>query len=382
MYVVCLEWNRFFKKTGIHQNIFQWKLVIHETIPSITTKSNIAMKQQQEQLTAYTLAGIFTLSLRLIVGWTYFSAFWRRLVLENKLIPDSAGYIGEKFNHFLPNSLGIKPIIEYLVSTPDLLWWAMIIFTIVEGIVGLLYMFGFFTRLMSIGVFSLAFGILLGSGWLGTTCLDEWQIGILGVSAGFTIFLSGGGKYSLDYLLQSKLPKNKWLVWITSGELPLSIKRFSKVAISGAVVLFILALYTNQAFHNGVWGPLHNKSVKPKIELSDAKIDNGTLSFKVYRVEGADVYGSFLIGITLKDANAKVVIQKNGEELSQFPLTDIKNDYVAKVAPGKHSLIIPLGSKATLNITDNVLKNLPEGQYELILTDISGTVWKQDMIVN
>lgn len=382
MYVVCLEWNRFFKKTGIHQNIFQWKLVIQETIPSITTKSNIAMKQQQEQLTAYTLAGIFTLSLRLIVGWTYFSAFWRRLVLENKLIPDSAGYIGEKFNHFLSNSLGIKPIIEYLVSTPDLLWCAMIIFTIVEGIVGLLYMFGFFTRLMSIGVFSLAFGILLGSGWLGTTCLDEWQIGILGVSAGFTIFLSGGSKYSLDYLLQSKLPKNKWLVWITSGELPLSIKRFSKVAISGAVVLFILALYTNQAFHNGVWGPLHNKSVKPKIELSDAKIDNGTLSFKVYRVEGADVYGSFLIGITLKDANAKVVIQKNGEELSQFPLTDIKNDYVAKVAPGKHSLIIPLGSKATLNITDNMLKNLPEGQYELILTDISGTVWKQDMIVN
>ena len=382
MYVVCLEWNRFFKKTGIHQNIFQWKLVIQETIPPITTKSNIAMKQQQEQLTAYTLAGIFTLSLRLIVGWTYFSAFWRRLVLENKLIPDSAGYIGEKFNHFLSNSLGIKPIIEYLVSTPDLLWWAMIIFTIVEGIVGLLYMFGFFTRLMSIGVFSLAFGILLGSGWLGTTCLDEWQIGILGVSAGFTIFLSGGSKYSLDYLLQSKLPKNKWLVWITSGELPLSIKRFSKVAISGAVVLFILALYTNQAFHNGVWGPLHNKSVKPKIELSDAKIDNGTLSFKVYRVEGADVYGSFLIGITLKDANAKVVIQKNGEELSQFPLTDIKNDYVAKVAPGKHSLIIPLGSKATLNITDNMLKNLPEGQYELILTDISGTVWKQDMIVN
>ena len=152
------------------------------------------LTQQQEPSKAYVLAGIFTLSLRLIVGWTYFSAFWRRLVLENKLIPDGTGYIGEKFNHFLPNSIGIKPIIEYLVSTPDLLWWAMVIFTLVEGIVGLLYMLGFFTRLMSIGVFSLAFGILLGSGWLGTTCLDEWQIGILGVSAGFTIFLSGGGR--------------------------------------------------------------------------------------------------------------------------------------------------------------------------------------------
>lgn len=179
-------------------------------------------QQQQEAFSAYTMAGIFTLSLRLIVGWTYFSAFWRRLVLENKLIPDTAGYIGEKFNHFLPNSIGIKPIIEYLVSTPDLLWWAMVIFTLVEGIVGLLYMLGFFTRLMSIGVFSLAFGILLGSGWLGTTCLDEWQIGILGVSAGFTIFLTGGGKYSLDRVLLSKFTtstKSKWLVWFTSGVL-------------------------------------------------------------------------------------------------------------------------------------------------------------------
>lgn len=339
------------------------------------------LTQQQEPSKAYVLAGIFTLSLRLIVGWTYFSAFWRRLVLENKLIPDATGYIGEKFNHFLPNSIGIKPIIEYLVSTPDLLWWAMVIFTLVEGIVGLLYMLGFFTRLMSIGVFSLAFGILLGSGWLGTTCLDEWQIGILGVSAGFTIFLSGGGKYSLDYLLLPKLSKNKWLVWLTSGELPLSIKQFSKVAISGAVLLFILTLYTNQVFHNGVWGPLHNKSVKPELEISNAKIQEDILTFKVYRIEGADVYGSFLIGITLKDENGKTILQKNGEELARFPLTRIKNDYVAKVAPGKHSLIIPLGSKATLTMRSDVFMDLPKGDYELILTDISGITWKENITV-
>lgn len=340
------------------------------------------LTQQQEPSKAYVLAGIFTLSLRLIVGWTYFSAFWRRLVLENKLIPDATGYIGEKFNHFLPNSIGIKPIIEYLVSTPDLLWWAMVIFTLVEGIVGLLYMLGFFTRLMSIGVFSLAFGILLGSGWLGTTCLDEWQIGILGVSAGFTIFLSGGGKYSLDYLLLPKLSKNKWLVWLTSGELPLSIKQFSKVAISGAVLLFILTLYTNQVFHNGIWGPLHNKSVKPELKISNAKIQEDILTFKVYRIEGADVYGSFLIGITLKDENGKTILQKNGEELARFPLTRIKNDYVAKVAPGKHSLIIPLGSKATLTIRSDVFMDLPKGDYELILTDISGITWKEKITVN
>lgn len=337
---------------------------------------------EQEQFKGYSIAGLFTLTLRLVVGWTYFSAFWRRLILENKLIPDTAGYIGEKFNHFLPNSIGIKPIIEYLVSTPDILWWAMVIFTLIEGIVGLFYMLGFFTRLMSIGVLSLATGILLGSGWLGTTCLDEWQIGILGVAAGFVIFLSGGGKYSLDHLLLPKFPslsKHKWLAWFTSGALPLNSRQVSRVSVIGAVLVMLLTLYTNQTFHNGVWGPLHNKSVKPKVEISDAQLSNNTLRFKVYRVEGADVYGSFLIGISLKDESGNTIFQKDGEELSHFPKEKIQNDYIAKVAPGKHSLVIPLGGKATLNIQDPALVNLPKGKYKIELTDISGITWTEEV---
>lgn len=338
------------------------------------------MKQEEQK--TYMLAGMFTLSLRLVVGWTYFSAFWRRLILENKLIPDTAGYIGEKFNHFLPNSIGIKPLIEYLVSTPDLLWWAMVLFTLIEGIVGLLYMLGFFTRLMSIGVMSLAAGILLGSGWLGTTCLDEWQIGILGVAAGFTIFLSGGGKHSLDYVLRPKLGafgKAGWLTWLTSGELPVRMKTLGRVTVTGAVLISLLTLYTNQTFHNGVWGPLHNKSVKPKIEISDSRIENGMLAFQVYRTEGVDVYGSFLIGIALKDAGGNTVFEKDGEQLARFPQTDIRNNYIAKVAPGKHSLIIPLGAKATLRVSDPSLRGLSPGDYEVVLTDISGATWTQQI---
>lgn len=338
--------------------------------------------KEQNQLNAYTFAGIFTLALRLVVGWTYFSAFWRRLILENKLIPDTAGYIGEKFNHFLPNSIGIRPLIEYLVSTPDVLWWAMVVFTLIEGIVGLLFILGFFTRLMSLGVLGLATGILLGSGWLGTTCLDEWQIGILGIAAGFTIFLSGGGKYSLDYVFEKKYALNrkiKWLSWFTSGTLPATTQLISRIAIAGAIVISVLTLYTNQEFHNGVWGPLHNKSVKPKIEISNARLNNQTLSFDVFRVEGADVYGSFLIGITLKNSSGKTILEKNAEELANFPVQDIHNYYVAKVAPGKHSLIIPLGSKATLTLNDTIIANLPKGRYEVVLTDISGLTWNKEI---
>ena len=74
----------------------------------------------------------------------------------------------------------------------------MAAFTIIECLVGLMLMLGLLTRLAAVGVFSLALGILLGSGWLGTTCLDEWQIGILGMCAGLLLFLTGGGSCSLD----------------------------------------------------------------------------------------------------------------------------------------------------------------------------------------
>lgn len=331
---------------------------------------------------AYSSLALFTLSLRLVVGWTYFSAFWRRLILENKLSPDEAGYIGEKFNHFLPNALGIKPIIEYLVSNPESLWWAMVAFTIIEGIVGLLFMLGLFTRLMSFGVLSLAAGILLGSGWLGTTCLDEWQIGILGVAAGFTIFLSGSGKYSLDQLLINNklgISQSRWFPWIASGNLPLAPKLLNRSVLTGSLIILFIALFTNQHFHNGVWGKLHNKSVTPKIELSEASLNQNELAFTVYRVEGVDVYGSFLIGITLTDSKGNIVLERDNNHLAAFPKEDIKNSYVTKVKPGKHSLIIPLGAKAKLSIKDAVLQNLPEGNYKIKLTDISGITWEQQV---
>lgn len=331
----------------------------------------------------YSYAGMFTTALRWVAGWTYFSAFWRRLILENKLNPDEAGYIGEKFNHFLPNALGIKPVIEHLVSNPDQLWWAMAIFTIVEGIVGLLFMLGLFTRLMSIGVFFLAFGILLGSGWLGTTCLDEWQIGVLGVAAGFTIFLSGGGKYSLDEYFTSKnksFTRKKWFGFLGSGLLPVKETILNKTVLIGSVCIIGLTLFTNQYFHGGVYGKLHNLSVRPHVTISNAIIHNETLSFTVFRDEGADIYGSFLIGIKLIDEKGNIAFEQTQTQLSQLSSEQIKNDYVAKVKPGKHSLILPLGARATLRFQNDAFGQL-KGNYTLELLDISGAKWETDVFV-
>lgn len=326
-------------------------------------------------------AGLFTLSLRFVIGWTYFSAFWRRLVLENKLDPEQAGYIGEKFNHFLPNALGIKPMIEFLVTNPDHLWYSMVAFTIIEGIVGLLLILGFFTRLMSIGVFMLAMGILLGSGWIGTTCLDEWQIGVLGIASGFTLFFSGSSYYSLDYYFAKNnyaFTDKKWFRWLGSGELKLV--NIKPIVLSGSLLIFGLTLYTNQYFHGGVFGTLHNKSVKPKVEISDFTITKNEMKFQLYRVEGVDVYGSFLIKIELLNAENRTITSLNNDELASLSTDAIRNIYIAKIKPGLHSLIIPLGSKAVLTLPVNTNKLEKGKKYTLKLTDISGITWTAETV--
>ncbi|QSS96924.1 TQO small subunit DoxD [Psychroflexus sp. ALD_RP9] len=323
-------------------------------------------------------AGLFSLSLRLVVGWTYFSAFWRRTILTDKLNPELPGYIGEKFNHFLPNAIGIKPIIQHLVENPDSLWVAMIGFTIIEGIVGLFIMFGLFTRLMSIGVFMLAMGILLGSGWIGTTCLDEWQIGVLGISTGFVLFMTGSSQYSIDHLLIKRFPKlsrKKWFNILGSGHLQISKSMLSKIVLYGSILIFGLTLYTNQVFHGGLWGTLHNKSVKPKIEINNAHIKGNTLNFELYRTEGVDVYGAWIINLKLKDTSNKTRFKLTAEDLASLDKSRIENFYIAKIKPGQHSLIVPLGAKANLSLVNENIAQLATGQYQLEITDISGASW-------
>lgn len=327
-------------------------------------------------------SGLLALALRLVVGWTYFSAFWRRTILADKLDPEVAGYIGEKFNAFLPNALGIKPIIQYLVENPDTLWINMVIFTIIEGIVGLFIMLGLFTRIMSLGVFGLAMGILLGSGWIGTTCLDEWQIGVLGIAAGFVLFLAGSGKYSMDnYLINHDfaITKSKWFGWFGSGVLPLKERTFPKVVLIGSLFIFGMTLMTNQVFHGGIWGTLHNKSVKPKLEITNGKIQNKSLTFDVFRTEGVDVYGAWVIGINLYDDQGNSILEYTQKDLTNLNSKNISNYYVAKVKPGKHSLIVPLGAKAKLQFENDALIRLPKGTYSLKITDISGASWELEI---
>ncbi len=321
-------------------------------------------------------SAILLTGLRWVTGWLFFSAFWRRLVLENKLDPDGIGYVGEKFNHFFPNAIIVKPMIHFMITHPDFLQIFLIVFTIIEALVGLGLLLGLFTRASALGVFLLSLGILFGAGWLGTTCLDEWQIGVLGTIAGLVMMVAGADKVSLDRLLLSKFPglkDKKWIQYVGSGDINMSNRAFTIISLFIAVFSLAITLYTNQVFHGGVWGKLHNLSMKPNIVISDAKYDKGKgLSFDLFRDQGIDTYGAFITRISLKDQNGDVIKEYLYNELSEIPGQHIDNYYIAKVKTGKNSLIIPLGAKAkiTLPITIN------EGNYFVEVEDISGKVWQ------
>jgi len=327
--------------------------------------------------TSFNQTALLITGMRWVTGWLFFSAFWRRLILENKLDPDGIGYVGEKFNHFYPNAIFIKDTLHYLITHPETLQPFLVVFTIIEALVGLGLLFGLLTRLASLGVFMLSIGILFGAGWLGSTCLDEWQIGVFGVVSGLIMMVAGSDTYSLDRLLLMKFPSlqtKKWFQYIGSGNLEFQNPHYFKwIALSIAGFPLILTLYTNQVFHGGVWGKLHNLSLNPNIVVSDVTYkNNNTILFSLYRDQGIDTYGAFIIRITVKDSAGNIIKNFNDEMLSKIPEGSIHNYYISNIKSGKHSLVIPLGAKAQLAFP---LDNLTLGKYMIEVEDIGGKIW-------
>ncbi len=333
---------------------------------------------------SFSFESIATLAtpIRLVLGWEFFSAFLRRVVnVPEKLNPHSPLFMGHAFNHFLPHALLIKPMIEYLVVHQHLFFIFIITFTIIEGLVGIGLLLGLFTRLSSIGATLLSLGILLGSGWLGSTCVDEWQIGITGIATGLVFYSFGGGLFSLDNIL-FRNKQSKLLSYLTSNNLKTSESSLKTESLILSAIAMFITLYTYQALHGGLYGKLYNLSKVPKIEILNAHAkQNGDLSFTIYRTNGPDTYGAFIETITLLDNNGNIIekIKPNNKDIAK---NDIKNYYFNKVQPNKFSLVVPLGAKATINIKTNKDLSLSKGNYTLDLVDVSGAKWSKKIIIN
>ena len=315
------------------------------------------------------------LIIRLTTGWIYFSAFWRRTALATKLDPEAAGYVGEKFNNFLPNALFIKPLIRWLVENPETLWINMLAFTIIECIVGLFLMFGFFTRLASFGATLLAGGILMGSGWLGTTCLDEWQIGVFGIITGAYLFFAGGGSIALDQKFRVKKVTGFWMS--TDLSIYFNSLKLKRAIVISAFATLLITLGTNQYFHGGVWGTLHNLSKNPKVEIYRVGLEKGFVTFEAMRTEGIDTYGSFVIEARLENSTGEVLQRWDDQRLAALESGLIQNRYVAEVTIGKHGLEFPLGALAEIKLPLGA--KFERRDLKLVLEDVSGKTWMKTL---
>ena len=146
--------------------------------------------------------------LRVTLGWMYFSAFLRRTVnVPAKLNPHSPAYVGGKLLTFIPHAW--QPIVgqlEWLVSHPGILYPFLLLFTAAEAIFGLFMMLGFMTRLSGLVIALLAWGIGAAGGWLGPTCVDEWQIAAVEGAAALMFMFTGSRWLSVDEYLAKKYP--------------------------------------------------------------------------------------------------------------------------------------------------------------------------------
>ena len=327
---------------------------------------------------SYSLTDYALVGLRWVIGWLFFSALWRRMILAPKLDPEFAGYVGHKFNHFLPGAIGIDGMIEFLVTHPDWLHGFLIVFTLIEGLVGLALLVGLLTRISALGVALLSGGILLGAGWLGTTCLDEWQIGVLGMAGSWVLMLSGSGPISLDGWLVRKgfaLTASKPWRWLASGPLPVPAHRLRVPIIVVGVGLLALTLGTNQIFHGGVWGTLHNDSKTPRLYAKSITRTAKGLTMRLGRDQGPDSYGGFLTHLRLLDNNAQTLHTIRPSHAHPGGLQVMQQHYLNTVHLGPNSVHVPLGGEATLRWTlpDSVL--LKDYRY-VELETVAGRRWQ------
>ena len=331
----------------------------------------------QEQTRSYT--GAIFLPLRLVAGWLFLSAVHRRLILapaKHEFLSEQ--WLGHKINTFFPHSNGIfHTALEYMVQNPVALDIFTYVFTFSELILGILLILGFVSRFTGVFLAGLSIGLMHTAGWLGPTCLDEWQIASLLTTIGAVMAFYGGGIFSVDNWLMKKYPplkENKWWRLVAFPDFNTQSPRFRHIAIGLSVALTFYVVIMNQVHHGGVWGNLHNYSKKPGIILSNLNVaDKNTFSFTAYRDKGPEAYGTFIFKVTLKDASGDVIHNYDRKYLKNMPEEDITNKHVNKISTDTHSLQIALGArgKLTFDLPDGkTLK--PDKNYSVTLTEIGG----------
>src|SRR5690606_34122569 len=154
-----------------------------------------------------------------------------------------------------------------------------------------------------------------------------------------------------------------------------------------ATIAVFVTLATNQVFHSELWEPLHNDSVRPRVNVLSASLAaTGELELELERPVGPETYGAFVVSVRLLDEHQRLVRAYGPHELSALPVEAVRNRWLVKVRPGPHGLVVPLCGRAKVRLpaslptsTDDLADAAQASRYVIELEDVSGLAWRHDV---
>lgn len=335
---------------------------------------------------AWRMAAIALLAVRFVQGWIYWGGGTRRFIYAPSKLDTAGHWMAYKFQTAMPGALlGTDHLVAWLLQHFTFLYLGVIVFSAVELVAGLMLIVGLFTRVAAVVTIGLSIVLMLLFGWQGATCIDEWTMAAANFAMGITLFLAGGGAYSVDSWLAKRSPKlaaSRWFNWVGGDSaLPVSEGAFKRLAMVLFAITVGFVVLTYNHYRGSVVTPFHGGPVSPSKHhwtLSDGKLSaDGTVQFHAYVDAGTPAEPSNVLRASLVSAGGQIVEEWDGMLLARTPKQAFKNDFAyQKIHSGKFGLTGPVGSQATVELAP--VKgglNLPSGNYTLQLVSVNGHVW-------
>ncbi|MDN7501024.1 TQO small subunit DoxD [Burkholderia gladioli] len=333
--------------------------------------------------TAVRASALSMIAVRVIQGFIYWGGGSRRFIYApSKLNPNATHWMANKFQTALPGALlGMDHVISYMLHHFVVLYAGVIVFSAAELIVGLMLMAGLYTRAAALASMGFSVMLMLMFGWQGATCIDEWTMAACNLAMGATLFLGGGGAYTLDNVLLRKRPsraQNALFRW-ASGALPLPLGEHGmrKLALAVLAVVVVFDVSTYSYYRGSVVTPFHSGPVSPTahhVTLSQVSLTQGELRFHATLDAGTPEAPVHIVQAVVLDANGQALVRWDADQLSHVPKSAFTNDYAYnQFGPGPFGLRAPMGAAAfvTLALPDGHAADLAKAA-RLRLIDVDG----------
>ncbi|PSR27069.1 MAG: hypothetical protein C7B47_09170 [Sulfobacillus thermosulfidooxidans] len=154
-----------------------------------------------------------------------------------------------------------------------------------------------------------------------------------------------------------------------------------KQSIGMLIVAMFLTLWAYQFEHHGLWGKLVNYNKAPKLVLTGTTVSPHTLNLAVYRPNGPDTYGNFVVEVTVQGTTESTPAEVWGpKQLAAVNPSAIHNKYFfQKVSEGPWGFVVPLSAQATIQLPLSPAAQAKlQGQSQAVVTveDVSGLKWQ------